>query len=226
MSYTFFLIALAVAALDWIAVAKQQKILGYLTKPGVMVVLLVWLWQAGGLSGGLIWFTIGVLFSMAGDIFLMLPEERFIAGLISFMLAHVSYLVGFTTQAPPINAASVALALSVAIVGIQVYRRIAQGLEKAGRNKLKVPVLAYSAIISLMLLSALTTLVRGDDQWSAGPALAASSGALLFYLSDTLLAWNKFVSPISYGRLRVRIAYHLGQSLIVLGAVLHFSPLA
>jgi len=226
MSYTFFLIALAVAALDWIAVAKQQKILGYFTKPGVMVVLLVWLWQAGGFSGGLIWFTIGVLFSMAGDIFLMLPKERFIAGLISFMLAHIAYLVGFSTQAPPLNAASIVLAFLVSMVGIQVYRRIAQGLDKAEKNKLKIPVLAYSAIISLMLLSALVTLVRGDEQWSAGAALAASSGALLFYLSDTLLAWNKFVTPISHGRLRVRITYHLGQALIVLGAVLHFSPLA
>lgn len=224
MSFTFFLIALAVAVLDWFAVAKQATTLGYFTKPGVMAALLVWLWQAGGFSGGLIWFTIGVVFSMAGDVFLMLPKERFIAGLLSFMLAHIAYLVGFTTLAPPINAASLLLALLVVIVGIQVYLRIAQGLEGAGKNKLKIPVLSYSAIISLMLLSALMTLVREDEQWLAGPALAASSGALLFYLSDTLLAWNKFVAPISHGRLRVRITYHLGQALIVLGAVLHFSP--
>jgi hypothetical protein len=41
-------------------------------------------------------------------------------------------------------------------------------------------------------------------------------------VSDSFLAWNKFVAPLPYGRLRVIVSYHVGQVLIVLGAALHF----
>jgi hypothetical protein len=63
-------------------------------------------------------------------------------------------------------------------------------------------------------------LIRPD--WSTGPALLSSAGALLFFASDGLLAWNKFVEKLRYGKLLVIITYHLGQVLIVLGAALHY----
>ena len=55
------------------------------------------------------------------------------------------------------------------------------------------------------------------------PAIAVCAGAALFFLSDTILAWNKFVAPLRYGRLMNMATYHLGQMLIALGAALHFS---
>lgn len=220
MTYTFLIVALIIAVLDWIAVAKQWTRAGYLTKPGVMLALLVWLWQAGGFNGHLIWFAAGLLFSLAGDVFLMLPREQFIAGLVSFLLAHLAYLAGFNASLPPASLASLAVALLVGLTAGQLYHRLSVAIETSGHKKLKTPVLVYSAVISLMLVAALLTLVRAE--WLAGPALIASSGALLFFLSDALLAWNRFVTPLPYGRLRVRITYHLGQALIMLGAVSHF----
>jgi uncharacterized membrane protein YhhN len=220
MSYLLIGVALIVAIADWVAVATQRKTLEYFAKPGVMLVLLVWLWQASGFSGSLIWFGLGLVFSMAGDIFLMLPRERFIAGLVAFLLAHVAYVVGFNQTPTAFNLAGFVLAVLVTLVFLRVYRRIAAGLDASGQAALKTPVLIYSLVISVMLLSALLTLAA--DTWQAGAAILVSAGALLFFLSDTLLAWNKFVTPIKWGRLAVIITYHLGQILITVGAALHY----
>ncbi len=220
MSYTLIWLALIIAVVDWAAVQLRNKPVEYIAKPGVMIVLLVWLWQVSSLQGPLFWFGLGLFFSMAGDISLMLPREQFILGLVAFLLAHLAYLVGFNQSLPPINLVSLLLMLLVGITAQQLYRRLAGGLRASGHSQLKIPVLAYSIVISLMLVSALFTLVR--PTWAEGPALLASSGALLFFLSDSFLGWNKFVAPLPYGKLRVIVTYHLGQILIVLGAALHF----
>jgi uncharacterized membrane protein YhhN len=139
-------------------------------------------------------------------------------------------MVGFNTSSPPVNLASLLLLLIVGITAGTVGKRIIAGLEARNQASLKIPVVVYSAVISLMLLSALFTLVRGDnpnsvvneEDWLAGPALLVSGGALLFFLSDTFLAWNKFVEPLPAGKLRVIVTYHLGQALIALGAAIQF----
>jgi uncharacterized membrane protein YhhN len=203
-------------------VSRSWKKLEYIAKPGVMIALLAWLWQMSGFGSGLLPFAIGLLFSLIGDVFLMLPREQFIAGLISFLLAHIAYLIGFSSGPEPFNLATLILATLIAATAWQIYRRIRAGLSASGHQALQIPVLVYSLVISLMLLSALGTLTR--PQWQTGAALVASAGGLLFYASDSLLAWNKFVAPLSYGRLRVIVSYHIGQALIVLGAALHFLP--
>jgi alkenylglycerophosphocholine/alkenylglycerophosphoethanolamine hydrolase len=220
MPYFFLALALLIAILDWIAVARSWKSLEYFAKPGVMLALLAWLWQVGGFQGQMLWFAAGLLFSMAGDIFLMLPREQFIAGLVAFLLAHLCYLGGFNPTLPPLNLLSLVLALIVAITAAQIFRRVAGGLDTSGQSALKLPVLVYTIVISLMLLSALLTLLR--PEWLPVPALLVSAGAMLFFLSDTFLAWNKFVATLPNGKLRVIITYHMGQILIVLGAALHY----
>ncbi len=215
-------IGLIIAALDWIAVARRFKPLEYFAKPATMLILLWWLWLATGFQGGLAWFAIGLVFSLAGDIFLMLPREQFIPGLVSFLLAHLAYIVGFNLSPPPVASASLLVVVMVAIPGVQVFRRIRAGLLTNGHQKLVLPVLLYSVVISVMLMSALLTLVRPDAEWRPGPALLVSVGAFLFFLSDTLLAWNKFVTDLPGGRVLVHIAYHLGQYALIVGAALNY----
>lgn len=220
MSYTLIWVAVIIAALDWVAVAYQRKMLEYFAKPGVMLVLLAWLWQVSGFSGPLLWFGLGLAFSLMGDIFLMLPRERFVAGLIAFLLAHISYTIGFNLTPTSVNLPGFLISVLVAMVFLRLYRRIAAGLDASGNASLKIPVLIYSLVISVMLLSALVTLT--GDNWLALPALMVSTGALLFFTSDSLLAWNKFVTPLRFGRLAVIITYHLGQILITVGAAVHY----
>lgn len=222
MSYILIWLALIFAAMDWLAVARKLKPLEYIAKPGVMIVLLIWMWQASAFQGALLWFGVGLAFSLAGDVFLMLPRERFIAGLISFLLAHIFYILGFNQTSPAWNLPAFIISVIVALTMLRVYRRIAAGLMAGGNSSLRLPVLIYSFVISLMLLSALLTLT--GNTWNALPAMLVSAGAVLFFISDTLLAWNKFVQPLNYAPLAVIITYHFGQTLIALGAVIHYLP--
>jgi uncharacterized membrane protein YhhN len=219
MNINLLWLALPVALLDWLAVVRRWKPLEYLAKPGVMLVLLTWLLSVGGVGGHLVWFAAGIALSMAGDIFLMLPKERFIAGLVAFLFAHLAYLIGFNLTPPPLNLPSVLLAILVVLAASRLYRAIATSLLAAGKNSLKTPVLVYSIVISLMLLSALLTLVR--PEWAEGPALLVSAGAILFFLSDAILAWNRFVTPLRHGKLAIIVSYHIGQTLLILGAAIH-----
>lgn len=213
-------IYLLVAILDWVAVAKSFKPLEYLAKPGAMIVLIAWLASLGGLNPPAVWFTLGLVLSLAGDVFLMLPDEKFVAGLAAFLIAHLCYTVGYNTTPLPINVVSAILLALVALVAIRLYRRIEKGLIADGQGALRLPVLLYSLVISVMLFSALTTFLR--PEWAPGAALLAGIGALLFYLSDSLLAWNKFVQPLRNGRLMVIVTYHIGQALIAGGALMNY----
>lgn len=216
----WLLLTLAIAVLDWIAVARGNKLLEYFAKPATIVALFIWLWTTVGVQGVLIWFALGIFFSLIGDVMLMLPGERFILGLVAFLIAHLFYIVGFAWNMPVFSTWIIVPIVIVALIAWQVYRRLAQSL-KRNHPSLLMPVGLYTGVITLMLLTAINTLFRPD--WKLQPALVASFGALLFYISDAVLAWNKFVCPIKNGRLMNMIAYHLGQIAIIFGAAMQLS---
>lgn len=217
-------IALIAAIIDWVAVVREIKRLEYVCKPAVMVFIIIWLGLNHGFSGFLLWFTLGMVFSLVGDVLLMLPKEQFLRGLIAFLLAHVCYILGFTSTQILFNLPALVVLVFIILVAVRLYLRIAQSLRENGRAKLVIPILLYTSTISLMVFTALSTLT--GETWPAGPALLASAGALLFFISDALLSWNKFVSPIKYGRLANMAAYHLGQLLLALGAVIGYLNLS
>ena len=207
------------ALLDWYAVYKGWKKLEYFLKPLTMVFLFIFLLISTGLEGIALWFGMGILLSLAGDVFLMLPKEQFIAGLVAFLLAHVAYIIGFNQSLPPFDAFGFVMAIILGFIAAKLYQNIAAGLVKQGKEKLQKPVLAYTAVITIMLLSALLTLSRPD--WDTRTAITVSIGAALFMLSDAILAWNKFVAPIKNGRVMNMAAYHLGQIILIYGVVMH-----
>ena len=214
-------LSFVVALLDWWALLRGIRWLDYGAKPGVMVGLLLALLTSTP-SGTSTWFALGVLFSLLGDVFLMLPRERFVAGLAAFLLAHLAYIAGFQPWQAHLSWPLVGVGVGSIGVGIVLGRRILLGVQAKGKSSLRIPVTLYIAVITLMLISAWATWGQGD--WSPRAALWASVGATLFLVSDALLAWNRFVRPISSARLKVRIAYHLGQILLVGGAILAVAP--
>lgn len=223
MNYILLGLAGALAVANWLAVARGWRTVEYITKPATLLALLAFVVAAGGLKAGLIWFVVGLAFSLAGDIFLMLPQDLFRLGLWTFLVAHIAYIIGFNPL-PPFKAQHLLVALLitvlVALPASQIYRRLAAGLQAGGRSNLKGPTLAYTFALSLMLISALFTMLRGS--WLPVSAVAVSAGALLFLLSDGLLVWNRFIAPLPAGRVWVRVTYHLAQILIALGATVQF----
>lgn len=218
MPFTYLAIPMIIAMIDWAAVYAGWKKLEYFAKPGAMVALIGWLWAFGGLEGQLIWFGLGLVFSLAGDIFLMLPKEQFIPGLTAFLIAHIAYIVALNPSPPPLNVASLLLVLLAGFSAQQIFRRIFKSVARSGRPGQKTPVALYAGAIFLMLLSALGTLIR--TEWHPFSALLVSAGALLFFISDTLLAWNRFVGALARARFKVIVTYHLGQIGLIAGAVL------
>lgn len=218
----FLIAAFAFAALEALALQKNWFRLEVIAKPGVMVSLFLWLWLSAGLGGTLLWFGLGILLSLMGDVLLMISLDKFfLAGLVAFLLAHIAYIVGFNIPIPEINFFGIVFAVMIGMGGARAIRRILDRLPATGQGQMRLPIIVYSAVISVMLLSAMMKLV--DISWSANAAALVSIGAFLFYLSDIILAWNKFVAPIQHGRIYNIAAYHLGQIALIAGVITQFS---
>jgi uncharacterized membrane protein YhhN len=204
-AWALLALAGALAILNWFAVALARKPLEYVTKPGTLVALVgVALAIDPVHADTRSWFVAALVLSLLGDVFLMLPADRFVAGLASFLLAHVAYIVGLNLHAGTATALVVASVL-VAAVTIAVAVPILRGL-RAGRSRALVgPVVAYMVVIAAMLVSALAT----GNPW-------AGAGAALFFASDGLIAWNRFVRPRPGAPVAIMVTYHLGQAGLVL----------
>ena len=225
MQYTFLLVIVMVCAiLNWVAVEKKWKTIEYICKPATMILLIIWLLLNGGGNGGALWFTLGAAFSLAGDIFLMLPQNLFIFGLVSFLCGHLMYIVGFNLYPPSLAGWGWVFALVVAailgLIILQIYRRLAEGLTAKKLIRLRLPVLIYAIVITLMVFSALLCVLRTG--WELTPALWGIAGALFFYISDTILAMDRFVNALPHARLLTMTTYHLGQLAILLSAAFTF----
>ncbi|MFZ5858571.1 MAG: lysoplasmalogenase [Chloroflexota bacterium] len=216
----YLIAALIFAALTALATWKKNRGLEFIAKPAVMVLLLLYLWTSAGLNGALLWFALGMFFSLIGDVLLLWLDRMFLFGLISFLLAQIAYLVGFNSPPSEVSLWGLAMAVIVAVGSARVLRRILSALAEKGNTRMRIPIVVYGLVITLMLLSAMLKLT--DPTWGAGASLLVALGAFLFYLSDIVLAWLKFVTPIQNGRVINIGLYHLGQICIAAGVVMQF----
>ncbi len=150
---------------------------------------------------------IGLGFSLAGDVFLMLPARAFAAGLASFLVAHVLYIGAFTTAAAaelaPVAGAPFAVAAGIVLRALWPHL-----------GGLRIPVVIYVLAIALMGW-------RAGAQWTALGSTAAALaliGAVLFTLSDAVLALNRFRAPIAGAQAVVLSSYWAAQWAIALSA--------
>jgi uncharacterized membrane protein YhhN len=222
MHFYLIVFALMIAPIDWFAVNRKWKKLEYIAKPMVIVILITWLLINGGYQGPTIFFLIGLGLSLAGDIFLMLPDEKFIAGLVSFLFAHLAYIRGFSISGLHFSIGLLAVIVIVGLIGIVVLRQLLKGLTAHHQEKLRFPIIIYAIVISIMLISALSTVISPSPGWDFFPAIIVSTGAILFFFSDSNLAWNRFVNLVPHGKLMVIISYHLAQIAITLGVGLNY----
>lgn len=205
---TFLIAAVFVCAVLAIVGRYRSPAMHYVYKPltTLLIIAVAGFAGMGNEPGSYRWLVLaGLLFSLVGDVFLMLPKDRFIAGLASFLLAHLFYIAAFGlhggTDAP--------LWLWV-VVALGALASIASLLPNAG--KLRIPVACYSLVIAAM---ALTALARGMNVDTPAANLAAS-GALLFVASDSLLGFNRFVKPFAAAEALLLSSYFCGQLLIAL----------
>ena len=202
------MVAAAFAAGDWWAVATRRKALEYICKPATLAALLA---AAVALdprnASARAWVVVALAFSLAGDVFLMLPQDLFVPGLASFLVGHIAYVVALTRDGGSAGAVVVA-ALVTAVVLAVVARPILRAVWRGDDPALRVPVVLYMAAIGAMATTALAT----------GRPLAIV-GAALFVASDATIAWNRFVRPLAWAPLFIIVTYHLAQAGLVASLV-------
>lgn len=144
----------------------------------------------------------GLVISLLGDLFLLFPDKYFTNGLYSFFVAHVLYIFAFNQN---INEYCFAILIPIVAYIFFVAKIL---IPKVGG--LKYPVLAYILIVSTMLFSALNM----DTQLGAISFIGV--GAILFTISDTVLAFNKFYKKFRIAEPIILSTYFIAQLLFTL----------
>jgi len=188
MHYLLLLIVLS-GLLHITGLYVKSSSLKMVFKPLTTLLIIYFAMHQGGVSCSQykILLLAGLGFSLLGDFFLMLPRERFIAGLVSFLVAHLFFITAFVGHAGPFWNLTYLIPVGVYFIFFLVVV-----LRHTG--KMSLPVIVYAAVLLVFLWQA-----AGRYGYTPTPTTAfAFWGALLFVLSDSLLAFNKFVKTLKW----------------------------
>jgi uncharacterized membrane protein YhhN len=203
-AFVLLLAAILAALTDWFAVVTSRRRLEYVAKSAVMGALIgVALAMHPANPSERAFFVIAVAFGLLSDVFLMLPQDLFLPGLGTALVEQVAYIGGFRTRELHLGLLVVAAAIAL-VSAAAIYPAIHRALRQR-HARLIGPVIAYLVVFVVMVTSSGGT--------GSPTALA---GALLFFYSDAILAWNRFVKPLPNGRLYNIVPYHAGEALLVL----------
>ncbi|ROM76350.1 hypothetical protein BK654_16430 [Pseudomonas brassicacearum] len=196
----WLILALMGAATYLYGLSVHATLLCLLVKPMPVLALLGWLHDAptGEYRR---WISLGLIFSLVGDVLLAWPGDLFVFGLGAFLLAHLAYLKAYLSDCrrPALLPLALALSIGAVLLGILVSN---------GLGPLLVPVMVYGLVISAMLWRALARLGTEVPKRSAW---LAAAGALFFVFSDSVIGINRFVAPFHAAPYLIIISYWLGQ---------------
>lgn len=202
-------LALVSGTLTILATYQGRRLTLYLFKPLTIVFIILIAFQSKYPTSALYKQAIiaGLLFSLLGDIFLMLPQDRFIPGLVSFLAAHIFYIAAFTYESR--RALSALDLIPFVIYGVLMLRVLWSHL-----GKLRAPVLVYMvAILAMGWVASSRWILTGQEG-----SLLAFVGAILFIASDSLLAVERFRGRFRSAQLLILTTYFAAQWLIALSA--------
>jgi uncharacterized membrane protein YhhN len=183
--------ALLAIAADW----EERRHRAFFVLKPLTTLLVIGVAAALPASGDYrLWVLAALALSLCGDVFLMLEaryrvgdgarasDRAFLAGLGSFLLAHVAFVFAFVQdlRAPELPG-------WLAVVVFYAVALMLVVLPRAGA--LKLPVLVYGLVLAAMVFAA----AARHESFGDAAALRALFGALLFLLSDSLLACRRFV---------------------------------
>jgi uncharacterized membrane protein YhhN len=186
----------------WADISGNLKLV-WLTKP-LLIPILIYIYYRFKSFKINISLILALLFSLLGDILLMFRSENlFIPGLISFAIAHAYYIKVFFNSSKPISKKTMILFAIVSAYFIYLLPHLPKNLV--------APVLGYCLVISCM--GAITINIQKENK----NYYYLEVGAILFILSDALIAFNKFVEALPFSALFVMLTYGVAQLLLVLG---------
>lgn len=218
--YFLFLFFAAVAG-ELYATLMEASLVHRFSKPFLMPTLIGYYVFSRQLKDFSIIFLLALFFSWAGDVFLMFQQADssfFIYGLTSFLIAHACYIFAYRQHRSDdsihalqgLHRVRFAFPLLLAGTGLVVILYPHLG-------DMKWPVLVYALVITLMALSALFRYGRTTMKSFA----LVFGGSILFMISDSLLAINKFIEPVALADFWIMLTYMAAQFLIVTGILHH-----
>lgn len=182
----------------------------YITKPTASAAFILTAFALGATDrsyGG--WILAGLILGAAGDVALMFEGERaFLAGLGTFLLGHVAYVIAFAAVTP-----YQAWATPLALVPLAGAAAVTYWLWPH-LGSMRIPVLCYVAVITLMAIGALSAQTDARALLDATHARLLTAGAILFFASDVFVAREKFVAGGWINRAWGLPAYYGGQLLL------------
>ena len=218
--YHWLILFAVILIADLIAVYQQNKMAEYFFKPLIVIWLLAYfVSQTGSIKSNFKkWIIAALLFSWLGDVLLMLQDDNslfFLTGLSSFLVAHIFYILFFHS----IRIKEEIKSRWWLLLTIVVYYTGLITLLSPWLGDMKLPVRIYGIVISFMLLLAMHMLFIKNK--NAG--LWMMSGAILFVISDSVLAINKFYQSFEMGGILVMLTYGVAQLFIIEGAIRYIS---
>jgi uncharacterized membrane protein YhhN len=217
MNRTLWLVLFfVIMAADIFAIATDNDDLRWLTKPFIIPLLIGYLISSLTLVKSRVhkWVIAGLVFSWGGDVLLMLEPQNsnfFIYGLVSFLIAHICYIDFFQV----VKRKEKIKTSWLFVLPVLVYYAGLISLLFPYLKDLKIPVIVYGAVISTMLAFALHMLAMKYKN----AALNMMAGAVLFIVSDSVLAINKFYKPFEGAGIVIMLTYAFAQLLIVSGVI-------
>ena len=200
------------AAAVLIAILSGIPLLYLIAKPLLMITLLAYFLSASkGYPGWRILVVFALVFSWGGDVFLMM-DDMFVAGLASFLVAHVFYIIAYQKTGAAKGKIRPFDLIAFALYGIALMWILYPGL-----GGMLIPVLAYALVLITMGVWAHKR--RGATV--AASFKYVSTGVILFVISDSLIAINMFAFDVPGERLLVMSTYITAQFLIVQGLLKH-----
>lgn len=183
----------------------------YIFKPLTTILILLIVLTAPSADNDLYKWAVaaGLLFSLAGDVFLLLPKNRFIFGLLSFLVAHLFFIAAFISDES-------APALWV-LIPFAIYGGLMMITLRPYLGRLLLPAAIYALALMAMGWLAAT---RWTELGSTS-SLLAFIGAVLFIISDSIMILHRFRSPIKNARLIYMTFYYLALGLIAWSVVLY-----
>lgn len=183
------------------------------TKPLLLLLLFLMVYSAKAFQTKTL-LLVALSFSWLGDVLLIFTEydpNFFILGLISFLISHVLYILLFNKQvaSKPMNKGLMALGVFFVAGYLTIF--LTTILPYLGA--LKIQVIVYGLVISLMLIAA----IRGALVWQQNANALLLFGATAFVASDSILAFNKFYEPFAFAGFLIMATYLAAQYCISIG---------
>lgn len=186
----------------------------YFTKPSLLMALILYFYfnKKNRNSKTKIFTLIALVFSLMGDVLLMFDARSplfFMSGLVAFLLAHVFYIVIFwrrkNSKINPFGMIAILI----------IYAIVLFYLLKNNLEALLIPVVFYVIVILMMVISAFLR----QKKVSKISFVFVFLGAILFVISDSILALNKFYMPLRFSNISIMLTYAMAQYFIVFGLI-------